>query len=171
MIADITQLLPVITNIVLAVATIVLVWVTYKYAREAARTVRQMNLARKFDFLPVLAIKNFGLVTAMGVTSISFRVENVGKGIAKTPRVKSGYNNQNKLLPSLPVKEDHDVSFSCPNSDEFRKLPAAKMQIVVDYQDIYGSNIRTVGKIEVESNGDVLLRNWELILPLAYTDD
>lgn len=171
MITDIAQLLPVITNIVLAVATIALVWVTYKYAREAARTVRQMNLARKFDFLPVLAIKNFGVVNAQGITSISFIVENSGRGIARIPQVKFGYNNGKKILPSLPVNVSHDVSFGFIGADEMKKITSLEKQITVDYQDVYGGSLRTIGNIEIGENGDVLLRNWEIVLPKAYIDD
>ena len=128
------------SSVVQACATFVLVGVTIYYAYQTKKTVNIMDRNSKESFLPIIMI---GINRSdSNEHTLNVTLENVGKGLAKRP-VKLIFPGVAPIfINSIPVGGEGKASIAY-NIGYILNLPENERKFNVEYQDIFGRNIKT----------------------------
>jgi hypothetical protein len=141
-------------TIALAIATAVLVYFTYYYAKQTRNTVIEMKRNTESNFRPYLEPRLGGVISREAGLLITIIIRNVGKGPAmqirtrisvnETPTIMQDYYN----IPTLEEKTDHTIKF---NAGHQESLSSQRILTAVDYMGSY-SNARKTTTLNLEFN-------------------
>lgn len=149
-----SEIISLISSGVQAIATIALVGITFYYARQTKKTVDAMDRNSKAEFLPIIMLGIYQ--TRSSEKTLIVSLENVGKGLAKRP-VRLTFPGVapifvNSISPkciSPAAEEDVVINYDI---GYVLSLPEKDRKIVVEYQDIFGRNIKTEALLKETHN-------------------
>lgn len=123
-----------------AIATIVLVVITYLQMKKATASVESMERSTKAGFLPIIVL---GFVThSSDDKHINIYLSNCGKGIAIKPKVI--FPGQADItINSLNVGEQDNVTLEYNIEFILTKTADSDRKILVEYHDVFGRKIMT----------------------------
>jgi|CXWL01.1.fsa_nt_gi hypothetical protein len=137
----ITQYGLLISTVVQAVATCVLVGVTIFYAYQTKKTVETMDRSSKAEFLPILML-GFRRASS-NETKMHFTLKNVGRGLAKRPVKVTIPGATSLFLNSMTLEDEESVGIFTYDIGYILGLPESQRKIVVEYHDIFSRTIKT----------------------------
>ena len=152
----------IISAIVQAGATIVLVGVTIYYAVQTKRTVDAMDHGSKNEFLPIIIPGHYP--TLSKENSVRIELKNEGKGLAKRPFKVTFPGVAPIYVNSLPPKDKQDITINY-DIGYVLSLETRDRKMVIEYQDVFGRTIKTEATLIENSNlgpnGDAQGLTWD----------
>jgi hypothetical protein len=149
-----------------AIVAIVLVIVTIYYAVQTKKTVQEMEKSRKYEFLPILEIR----VVAESLSNVRLTLSNVGKGLARSPKIFFPKAPMIELS-NMVVKQEREHVFQV-DSIVILQMQDSDRKITVEYLDVFSRKIKTEARLSAETNDEgnarrnhLTIENWNIILP------
>lgn len=158
-----------------ALATVILVAITFYYSFLTKQAVKEATNTRKDARLPIIRVGINGPNSAISSGNIiekyvSFQLKNVGYGIARSitisisdkhPVVIRSLDTDKEWVGSKIILKDEEI-------DKIDSLPSDQKIITVSYKDIFSREIKTIAHFEnthQEEWPTFTVTDWELILP------
>jgi hypothetical protein len=164
----------VFTSIVGTLGAILAAGASYFSARASSKAARESELARKSEFLPVIAIEH---VNTTSPTNMIISIRNVGRDLARSvmisiPTASAVVFSHMITVGNMPKDLPRYVELELTSLDRLLALPEVNRKLRILYIDLFGRHILTQALIvrEVEDSshpryGHPGLAQWELVLP------
>jgi len=160
------------TSLITAVAMVVTAIVAYLSSRAAQKAAQETELARKSEFLPVIAM----YVEAISENVIKLTLVNVGRDLARNIRVFKPRTSPvvavEYSLGNLIKGAQQKVTIGGWNINTLLALPKEERKLVVLYRDLFGRIITSEAFLVRETEdtthsryNHIAISAWKIIIP------
>jgi len=146
------------------IVTVVLVGINAFYAIQSRRTIKEMEKARKTEFMPHIRAE----LTFLGPVFLLLRMINVGKGpaIDVKARITFSPSNESRLWEQGTMSPNESIRVFLPegNLDKVCET-AARITVKGEYMDIFGQQFRIDEEIDTKEFIENMKQLQQIIEP------